>query len=120
MAHRILICDDAMFMRTMLGDMLREAGYEVVGEASDGVAAIEQYRALRPDVVMMDIVMPNIGGIDAVKAILAENPEARIVMCSAMGQQHFVLQAVQAGAREFVIKPFHPDRVLEAIERATS
>jgi two-component system chemotaxis response regulator CheY len=107
-AHRILICDDAIFMRTMIADILTGAGYEIAGEAESGLQAVERY---------MDIVMPDMGGIDAVKAIIAVDPEARILMCSAMGQQQLVVEAVQAGAKEFVVKPFQPSRVLEAVKR---
>ena len=117
MARTALICDDALFMRTMVGDILQQAGYTVVGEASTGAEAVARYRELRPDFVTMDIVMPDMGGIDAVRAIKAEDPAARVVMCSAMGQQALVVEAIQAGAREFVVKPFQPSRVLEAVER---
>jgi two-component system chemotaxis response regulator CheY len=116
-AHRILICDDAIFMRTMIADILTGAGYEIAGEAESGLQAVERYKALKPDLVTMDIVMPDMGGIDAVKAIIAVDPEARILMCSAMGQQQLVVEAVQAGAKEFVVKPFQPSRVLEAVKR---
>ena len=118
MAHRILICDDAIFMRTMIGDILTSAGYEVVGEAESGLQAVERYQALKPDLVTMDIVMPDMGGIDAVRAIVAADPDAKILMCSAMGQQAMVLEAIQAGARDFVVKPFQADRVLDAVKKA--
>ncbi len=118
MARTVLICDDALFMRTMVGDILQQAGYEVVGEAATGAEAVERYRVLRPDLVTMDIVMPDMGGIDAVRAIRAEDPAARVVMCSAMGQQALVVEAIEAGARDFVVKPFQPARVVEAAERA--
>ncbi|MBU6365326.1 MAG: response regulator [Gemmatimonadetes bacterium] len=117
MSRRVLICDDAVFMRTMVGEILRGAGYEVVGEAETGVQAVERYRALQPDLVTMDIVMPDMGGIDAVREIRRLDPAARILMCSAMGQQALVVEAIQAGAGEFVVKPFQPSRVLEAVER---
>jgi two-component system chemotaxis response regulator CheY len=112
-----LICDDAIFMRTMVGDILRQAGFTVVGEAASGVEAVAKYRELKPDLVTMDIVMPDMGGIDAVREITSEDPAARILMCSAMGQQALVIEAIQAGARDFVVKPFHPSRVLEAVQR---
>jgi two-component system, chemotaxis family, chemotaxis protein CheY len=118
MKRTVLICDDARFMRTMLGEILKQADFEVVGEAQTGEEAVTQYRALRPGLVMMDIVMPEMGGIDAVRAIVGEFPEARILMCSAMGQQALVLEAIQAGARDFIVKPFQPARVLEAVQRA--
>ncbi len=117
MGHRVLVCDDAIFMRTMISDILSGAGYEVVGEAESGVQAIERYRELRPDLVTMDIVMPDMGGIDAVREITRLHPEARILMCSAMGQQALVVEAIQAGAKDFVVKPFQPARVLEAVQR---
>ena len=117
MAQTVLICDDAIFMRSMLGDILRQAGFSIVGEASSGAQAVEQYRALKPDLVTMDIVMPDMTGIDAVREIVQEFPEAKILMCSAMGQQALVIEAIQAGARDFVVKPFQPSRVLEAVQR---
>jgi two-component system chemotaxis response regulator CheY len=113
----VLICDDAIFMRTMVGDILTQAGFEIVGEAETGVQAVERYRALRPDLVTMDIVMPDMGGIDAVKEIVKLDPGAKVLMCSAMGQQALVVEAIQAGAKDFVVKPFQPSRVLEAVTR---
>jgi two-component system chemotaxis response regulator CheY len=117
MSRTVLIVDDAIFMRTMIGDILKGAGFEVVGEASSGVEAVQKYKELKPDLVTMDIVMPDMGGIDAVKAIVEEDPDAKILMCSAMGQQGLVVEAIQAGARDFVVKPFQPSRVLEAVQR---
>lgn len=117
MADTVLICDDAMFMRKMLADILGDAGFEVVGEAETGAQAIEKYREVDPDLVTMDIVMPDMGGIDAVRVITEEDPDARILMCSAMGQQGLVVEAIEAGARDFVVKPFQPSRVLEAVQR---
>jgi len=116
-SKNILVCDDAIFMRTMVTDILSQAGYEVVGEAATGAQAIEQYRALKPDLVTMDIVMPDMSGIEAVRAICKEFPDAKILMCSAMGQQGLVVEAIQAGAKDFVVKPFQPSRVLEAVQR---
>lgn len=117
MSHTVLVCDDAIFMRTMIADILGGAGYEVVGEAETGVQAVEQYKQLKPDLVTMDIVMPDLGGIEAVREIVKFDPAARILMCSAMGQQALVVEAIQAGARDFVVKPFQPSRVLEAVQR---
>lgn len=117
MNSTVLICDDAIFMRTMIGDILRDAGYDVVGEAENGQQAIDRYREVRPDLVTMDIIMPDMGGIDAVREIIREDPQAKILMCSAMGQQALVIEAIQAGARDFVVKPFQPSRVLEAVQR---
>ena len=117
MNRTVLICDDAIFMRTMVGDILTQAGFEVVGEAETGVQAVEKYQELRPDLVTMDIVMPEMGVIDAVREITRIDPGARVLMCSAMGQQALVVEAIQAGAKDFVVKPFQPGRVLEAVQR---
>ncbi|MGE5803814.1 MAG: response regulator, partial [Gemmatimonadota bacterium] len=111
------VCDDAIFMRTMISDILVQAGFEVVGEAETGVQAVQKYRELNPDLVTMDIVMPDMGGIDAVREIVKQDPDAKILMCSAMGQQALVVEAIQAGAKDFVVKPFQPSRVLEAVQR---
>src|SRR5690606_27949425 len=105
MDKTVLICDDAIFMRTMLGDILRRAGFRLVGEAATGAEAVELYRQLTPALVTMAIVMPDMGGTAAVRAIVSEFPEARILMCSAMGQQALVVEAIEAGARDFVVKP---------------
>jgi two-component system chemotaxis response regulator CheY len=113
----VLVCDDAIFMRTMITDILSQAGFEVVGEAESGLQAVEKYRELKPDLVTMDIVMPDMGGIDAVREIVKQDPDAKILMCSAMGQQALVVEAIQAGAKDFVVKPFQPSRVLEAVQR---
>jgi two-component system, chemotaxis family, chemotaxis protein CheY len=115
--HTVLVCDDAIFMRTMISDILSQAGFEIVGEAESGVQAVAKYRELKPDLVTMDIVMPDMGGIEAVREICKADPEARILMCSAMGQQALVVEAIQAGAKDFVVKPFQPSRVLEAVQR---
>jgi two-component system chemotaxis response regulator CheY len=112
-----LVCDDAIFMRTMISDILQQSGFDVIGEAETGVEAVAQYRKLKPDLVTMDIVMPDMGGIDAVREITKFDPNARILMCSAMGQQALVVEAIQAGAKDFVVKPFQPSRVLEAVQR---
>ncbi len=117
MNHTVLVCDDAIFMRTMISDILSQAGFEVVGEAESGVQAVQKYRELKPDLVTMDIVMPDMGGIEAVREICKSDPEAKILMCSAMGQQALVVEAIQAGAKDFVVKPFQPSRVLEAVQR---
>ncbi len=117
MSHTVLVCDDAVFMRTMLADILQQAGFTVVGEADTGSKAVSKYKELRPDLVTMDIVMPDMGGIDAVREITSFDPNARVVMCSAMGQQALVVDAIEAGAKDFVVKPFQPSRVLEALQR---
>src|SRR5699024_11846440 len=110
MAKRILIVDDAAFMRMMIKDILIKNNFEVVGEAQDGAEAVEKYKELTPDLVTMDITMPEKDGITALKEIKDINPEARIVMCSAMGQQAMVIDAIQAGAKDFIVKPFQSDR----------
>lgn len=117
MSHTILIVDDAAFMRMMIKDILSKNGYTVVGEAGDGAQAVEKYKECTPDLVTMDITMPEMDGITAVKEIRKINPNAKIIMCSAMGQQAMVIDAIQAGAKDFIVKPFQADRVLEAIRK---
>ncbi|MBS4193994.1 response regulator [Lederbergia citri] len=117
MANRILIVDDAAFMRMMIKDILVKNGFEVVGEAVDGAQAVEKYNELKPDLVTMDITMPEMDGITALKEIKANDPAAKIIMCSAMGQQAMVIDAIQAGAKDFIVKPFQADRVIEAIQK---
>ncbi|RFA37718.1 two-component system response regulator [Virgibacillus dokdonensis] len=120
MGNRILIVDDAAFMRMMIKDILTKNGFEVVGEAQDGVQAVEKYNELNPDLVTMDITMPEKDGVTALKEILAADAQAKIIMCSAMGQQAMVIDAIQAGAKDFIVKPFQADRVIEAIQKALS
>jgi len=117
MAHRILIVDDAAFMRMMIRDILTKNGYEVVGEAQDGAQAVERFKELRPDLVTMDITMPEMDGIAALKEIKKIDSSAKVIMCSAMGQQAMVIDAIQAGAKDFIVKPFQADRVIEAIKK---
>ena len=117
MKNRVLVVDDAAFMRMMIKDILKKGGYQVVGEAEDGIKAVEKYKELKPDLVTMDITMPEMDGITAVKEIRNIDPNALIIMCSAMGQQAMVIDAIQAGAKDFVVKPFQPDRVLEAVKK---
>lgn len=117
MGAKILIVDDAAFMRMMVKNILVKEGYEVVGEAENGVQAVEKYKELNPDLVTMDITMPEMDGITAVKEIMKANPKAKVVMCSAMGQQAMVIDAIQAGAKDFIVKPFQADRVIEAISK---
>jgi two-component system chemotaxis response regulator CheY len=114
---KVLIVDDAAFMRMMLKDILSKNGHEVVGEAVNGADAVEKYRELMPDIVTMDITMPEMDGITAVKEIRASHPQAKIIMCSAMGQQPMVLEAIQLGAKDFVVKPFQADRVIDSINK---
>jgi len=112
---RVLIADDASFMRQMIREIIEPEGHEVVGEATNGIEAVDLFNELSPDLVTMDIVMPKRSGIDAVKAIIAEHPMACIVMCSALGQETLVMEALQAGARDFIVKPFKPDSVISTI-----
>ncbi|MBP1991327.1 response regulator [Paenibacillus eucommiae] len=117
MANRILIVDDAAFMRMMIRDILSKNGYEVCGEANDGAQAIEKFKELKPDLITMDITMPEMDGIHALKEIKKIEPNAKVIMCSAMGQQAMVIDAIQAGAKDFIVKPFQADRVIEAIKK---
>ena len=117
MKARVLIADDASFMRQMIREIIEPEGYEVVGEATNGIEALDQFKELRPDLVTMDIVMPKRSGIDAVKGILAEDSNACVVMCSALGQETLVMEALQAGARDFIVKPFKPDAVLQTMAK---
>ncbi len=114
---RILVADDASFMRQMIREIVEMEGHEVIAEASDGIEAIDQFKNHHPDVVTMDIVMPRRSGIDAVKAILEFDPTARVVMCSALGQETLVTEALQAGARDFIVKPFKPDSVVNTLKK---
>jgi two-component system, chemotaxis family, chemotaxis protein CheY len=118
MMARVLVVDDAAFMRKMLTDTLGEGGHDVVGEATNGIQAVELFAELKPDVTTMDITMPDKDGIAALKEILALDPSARVVMCSALGQEAKVLESIKAGAKDYVVKPFQPKRVLEAVDRA--
>ena len=118
MAKNILICDDAAFMRMMIKDILTKNGYNVVGEAENGLKAVEKYQETKPDLVLMDITMPEMDGIQALKKIKQADPNASVVMCSAMGQQAMVIESIQSGARDFIVKPSQPDRVLEAVKKA--
>jgi len=120
MSKRILIVDDAAFMRMMLKDILSKNGYTVVGEAENGQLAVEKYQEFQPDLVTMDITMPEMDGLSAVREIRRIDPSAKVIMCSAMGQQAMVIDAIQAGAKDFIVKPFQPDRVLEAVGKALS
>ena len=117
MGKRVLIVDDAAFMRMMIKDILTKNGYDVVGEAENGQVAVEKYRDLKPDLVTMDITMPNMDGITAIKKIMEKDPEARIVVVSAMGQKALVIEALNSGAKDFIVKPFQPDRIVEALQK---
>ncbi|MGN0386024.1 MAG: response regulator [Lachnospiraceae bacterium] len=117
MAKNILICDDAAFMRMMIKDILTKNGYNVIGEAENGLKGIEKYNELHPDLVLMDITMPEMDGISALRGIKKADPNATVIMCSAMGQQAMVIESIQAGAKDFIVKPFQADRVLEAVKK---
>ncbi|MGN0370978.1 MAG: response regulator [Butyrivibrio sp.] len=117
MAKNILICDDAAFMRMMIKDILTKNGYTVAGEAENGAKAVEKYAELKPDLVLMDITMPEMDGIQALKKIKEADAGAAVIMCSAMGQQAMVIESIQSGAKDFIVKPFQADRVLEAVRK---
>ncbi|KLU65047.1 chemotaxis protein CheY [Desulfosporosinus acididurans] len=114
----VMIVDDAAFMRMMLKDILTKNGVTVAGEAENGAIAVEKYMELQPDLTIMDITMPEMDGLQAVKEIVKRDPKAKIIMCSAMGQQSMVIEAIQSGAKDFVVKPFQADRVIEAVTKA--
>ena len=118
MSATIMIVDDAAFMRMMLKDILTKNGFTVVGEAENGAVAVEKYMELQPDLTTMDITMPEMDGLQALKEIRKRDSKARVIMCSAMGQQSMVIEAIQSGAKDFVVKPFQPERVIEAITKA--
>ena len=116
--YRVLIVDDAAFMRMMIKGILAKEGFEVVGEAANGEEGFEKYMELKPDIVTLDITMPVLDGISCVKKIKEKDPNAKAVMCSAMGQQALVIEAIQAGAKDFIVKPFEKTRVVEALRKA--
>ena len=117
MAKNILVCDDAAFMRMMIKDILTKNGYNIAGEAENGAKAVEKYAELKPDLVLMDITMPERDGIEALKKIKAADANASVIMCSAMGQQAMVIESIQSGAKDFIVKPFQADRVIEAVQK---
>ena len=112
---KILLVDDAAFMRMMVKDTLTKAGYTDLYEAADGLQAVETYAEIQPDLVIMDITMPNMDGLEALKAIKGKDPNAVVVMCSAMGQESMVIEAIKSGAKDFIVKPFKPDRILKTV-----
>ncbi len=120
MAKTVLITDDTAFMRMTLRNVLEKNGFEVVAEAGDGAQAVDKYKELKPDLVTMDITMPNMDGIEATKKILLEDPTAKIVMVSAMGQKALVVEALTSGAKDFIVKPFQPERILESLAKILS
>ena len=115
MAKKILLVDDAAFMRKMIKDTLSKNGYTDLHEAVDGADAVEKFTELSPDLVIMDITMPNMDGLEALKAMKAKNPACNVVMCSAMGQEAMVIEAIQSGAKDFIVKPFKPDRIMKTV-----
>ena len=117
MAKNILICDDAAFMRMMIKDILTKNGYNVAGEAENGLRGVEKYKEVNLDLVLMDITMPEMDGIQALREIKKVDPNASVIMCSAMGQQAMVIESIQAGAKDFIVKPFQADRVIEAVKK---
>ena len=117
---KIMLVDDAAFMRMMVKDALTKAGYTDLVEAQDGADAVEKFNAEKPDLVFMDITMPNMDGLEALKTIKASHPDANIVMCSAMGQEAMVIEAIKSGAKDFIVKPFKPDRILATAEKILS
>ena len=117
MSKKVLICDDAAFMRMMVKDTLSKNGYTDLYEAADGLQAVEVYNEVKPDLVIMDITMPNMDGLDALRAIMGQNPGAKVVMCSAMGQEAMVIDAIKSGAKDFIVKPFKPERIIKTVEQ---
>jgi two-component system, chemotaxis family, chemotaxis protein CheY len=117
MAKRVLIVDDAAFMRSMVREIFLEAGYEVVGEATHGAEAVQRYQELKPDLTTMDIVMPYKNGVEATREIVRTHPQAVVVICSALGQEALVLEALEAGAADFVVKPFRSEDLLQVVRK---
>ncbi|MCK4799038.1 MAG: response regulator [Spirochaetes bacterium] len=118
MSVRIVIADDLSFMRMVQKEILQEKGYEVVGEAVDGIEAVEKYKLFRPDVIILDITMPNMNGLEAMYKIFRIDKSAKIIICSALGQQRLIVEAIKAGVKDFIVKPFKPERVVSSIEKA--
>ena len=118
MGANILIADDLSFMRMIQKEILTERGYTIVGEAADGREAVEKFKNLHPDLVLLDITMPNMNGLEAMRRIFSLDPKAKVIMCSALGQQNLIVEAIKAGVKDFIVKPFKPERILSAIEKA--
>lgn len=114
----ILLADDISFIKLVQKEVLEKGGFTVIGEASDGIEVVEMYKKLKPDVVIMDITMPRMDGLNAMRAILRMDSNARIIICSALGQQQLIIEAIKAGARDFIVKPFDPGRLNLAIQKA--
>ncbi len=117
MSIRVLIADDAVFMRNMIKEVFNIPEFDVVGEASNGIEAVEKYKELKPDITTMDIVMPHKSGIESVREIIKMSKDAKIIMCSALGQESLVMEAIEAGAADFIVKPFKPEKVLEIVRK---
>lgn len=117
MGKRVLIVDDAAFMRMIIKDILSDNDYDVIGEAENGIEAVDLYNEVMPDLVIMDITMPEMDGIEAVREIVKQDRSAKIIMCSAMGQQEMVIESIEAGAQDFIVKPFQSERVIEAVRK---
>ncbi len=120
MSVRILLADDLSFMRMMQKEMLTKHGYEIVGEAADGVEAVKKYQELKPDIIVLDITMPYMNGLEAMEKILDFDSNARIIICSALGQQQLIIEAIKSGVKDFIVKPFKPERMLSSIKKALS
>jgi len=118
MSARILLVDDLSFMRMVQKEILEENGYIIAGEANDGIEAVSKYKTLRPDLIIMDITMPNMNGLDAMRHIFEFDRNAKIIMCSALGQQQLIVEAIKAGVKDFIVKPFKPERILSSILKA--
>ena len=116
---KILITDDAIFMRGILKKIIKDTPHEVIGEASNGLECIEKYKELQPDLVIVDITMPEMDGLQALKELKKIDKSVKVIMCSAMGQQMMVMEAIQSGALDFIVKPFQPDRIIDAIHRVS-
>ncbi len=119
-SKRILVVDDAAFMRMMIKDILVKNSYEIAGEASDGLMAIEKYMESRPDVVLLDITMPNMNGLETLNELKKIDPNAKVIMCSAMGQESMVIDAIKSGASDFIVKPFQGERIIKAVQKVLS
>ena len=118
MAFRVLLADDLYFMRMVQKEVLEAKGYEIVGEASTGTEAVEKFQELNPDIMILDITMPEMNGLEAMRKIFQIDPQARIIICSAIGQQNLIVEAINAGIKDFIVKPFKPERLLGAIQKA--
>ena len=117
MGARILLADDLQFIKMVEKDVLEKMGYSVIGDAKDGMEAIQMYQELKPDIVIMDITMPKMDGLNALKAIMQFDKSAKVIMCSALGQQKLIVEAIKLGAKDFIVKPFKPERIISALQK---